>query len=423
MADQEPRALFGAELELGDDDRRRLGLAPGESARLIHAGGRMLLLERTRSEGDEALPWDRDLVLSVDVRAFPLADVLRLVHDAGKSGYLAFNDGEVEKAIFLSRGEVVFATSNQLTDRLGECLLRAGIINLCELEDAEKRWKPNQRFGKLLVEKGVLTPRELWNGVKLQVEEIVRSLFTYTSGQVHVWEGTVQPDNVVRLSLPTRRLVSEGLARRDDLLKLVACLEDPRTRIALVDPDAARRREGNERRLLDALEVEPRFTSLCRQTGLDPLSAARSLRLLSLAGVVVVAPEEDAVVGSPSSSQDAVRECVLQHLKLLSELAAPLVATESFEAVGQRLARVMAETAERYPQLLHDLPLGPGGVPDVDVLTERALRLPGDRERAVGMALGELVAYLEFEVKNSPHIDEPDPYLEAVDALRAGLAY
>lgn len=421
MAAPEARARFGMELELGDDDRRRLGLGPGESARLIHAGGRMLLLERTGAPGDGALPWDRDLVMSVDVRAFPLADVLRMVHDSAKSGYVAFNHGEVEKAIYLSRGEVVFATSNQVADRLGECLLRAGIIDLAQLRDAETRWRPDRRFGKLLVEAGILTPRELWNGVKLQVEEIVRSLFTYTAGQVHVWEGAVQPDNVVRLSLPTRRLVSEGLARRDELLKFVAILEDPRSRIVVVDADAAARGEGNERRVLEALEVEPRFAGLCRHAGLDPLSAARTLRMLSLGGVVEVAAGE--ATGSPRSvsGQDAVRQCVLQHLALLAELTAPLVATEGLEAVGDRLGRVTEETADRYPELLRDLPLGPGGIPDPDTLVERALRLPGERQRAVARALGELVAYLEFELKNSPHIDEPDRYLEAVDALREGL--
>lgn len=424
MPESDRRGQFGAELQLSDVDRGRLGLADGESARLIHAGGRMLLLERTGADAEGALPWDRDLVLSVDVRAFPLADVLRLVHDAGKSGYLAFNDGEVEKSVFLSRGEVVFATSNQIPDRLGETLLRAGIIDLAQLRDAESRWRPDNRFGKILVEQGVLTPRELWKGVKLQVEEIVRSLFTYTSGQVHVWEGAVQPDNVVRLSLPTRRLVSEGLERRDELLKFVASLEDPRASIVLVDPNASTRREGNEARLLQTLAAETRFAVLCRRTGLDPLSVARSVRMLALAGVLRVETGGDAVAESAAgSSHEEVRECVVQHLKLLSELCAPLVATEGLAEVGQRLTKVTHEAAERFPDLFTNLTYGPGGIPDLEELTSRALRLVGHRQRIVSEALGELVAYLEFEIKNSPHIDEPDRFLEAVDDMRSGLDY
>jgi hypothetical protein len=145
--------------------------------------------------------------------------------------------------------------------------------------------------------------------------------------------------------------------------------------------------------------------------------------MLSLGGVLEVASSEPPATARSASGQDSVRECVLQHLKLLAELTAPLVATEGLAAVGERLGRVTAETAERYPDLLRDLPLGPGGVPDPEAVTDRALRLPGERERSVAQALGELVAYLEFELKNSPHIDEPDRYLEAVDSLRADLDY
>ena len=174
----------------------------------------MTLLETGEDHGP-VMPRDRDLVLSCDVRAFPLADLLSLVHGAGKSGYLLFQFQNEEKSIYLSRGEVVFAESNLRADRLGDCLLRAGLIDQDQLELAESRYHAETRFGKVVVELGILTPRDLWNGVKSQVEEIVRSLFSYTAGWIHFWEGEIEPDNVVRLSLQTNRLIGEGLERRD----------------------------------------------------------------------------------------------------------------------------------------------------------------------------------------------------------------
>jgi hypothetical protein len=39
----------------------------------------------------------------------------------------------------------------------------------------------------------------------------------------------------------------------------------------------------------------------------------------------------------------------------------------------------------------------------------------------VDQALGEIVAYLEFELQNHPGIDDADPFLEAVEPLRAML--
>ncbi|MCI0546665.1 MAG: hypothetical protein L0027_05225, partial [Candidatus Rokubacteria bacterium] len=67
------------------------------------------------------------------------------------------------------------------------------------------------------------------------------------------------------------------------------------------------------------------------------------------------------------------------------------------------------------------LELGRGGVLDPEAVAERALRFPGDRESEVRLALGELVAYLEFELVNHPRIPDPDQFLEVLEPLRARL--
>ena len=207
------RSSTGAQLSA--EQRAWLGLQENESVRVLAAGSRTILLEREGGSTAAALPWDRDLVLIADIRAFSLVDVLQLVHASAKSGFMFFEDRDHAKSVYLNRGEVVFATSNQAVDRLGQCLLRSGVITPEQFREARRAYSPPERFGKVLVERGFLTPRQLWNGVKLQVEEIVRSLFSYGAGTVLLWEGEVRPDNVVRLSLPTRRLISEGLKRRE----------------------------------------------------------------------------------------------------------------------------------------------------------------------------------------------------------------
>ena len=118
MAEQRA-ARSGRDDSLSEESIERLGLRPGVDVRVVARSGRMLLLENAE-DSDSRLPQDRDLVLSCDVRSFPLADLLSLVHRSGKSGYLLFEDEETEKAVYLSRGEVVFAESNQRADRLGE---------------------------------------------------------------------------------------------------------------------------------------------------------------------------------------------------------------------------------------------------------------------------------------------------------------
>lgn len=416
-----PSKPYTGPLALSDELREQLELGPNDTLRHLQSDLRTVLLERVRESSGFAVPWDRDLVLSANVRAFPLADVLSMLHRANKSGFLLFGYADHEKAVYLHRGEVVFAASNQGVDRLGECLFRSGILTLEQLQDAERRWSPNARLGKILVERNVLTPRELWNGVKLQVEEIVRSLFAYTEGSVYFWEGEVQPDNVVRLSLPTRKLISQGLRRRDELLRFLAALEDPEVQLEITG-SGAQGLSGNAHRLCDQLKETPRFTQACHIAGLDPLSGARIVQLLRLAGTVkierVEGDDNDLTQPDPGSS---LSDLIKGMLTLMAELATPLVASDGPEAVKERMSVLIEDTAGRFPELLYDVDLGFAGALDPAEIEARALKIGGDRERYVRSALGEMVTYLEFELRNHPRIDDPGVYLDAVEGLRATL--
>jgi hypothetical protein len=418
------RALGPGLLELEEALCRRLGLRDGEGLRLIEVTRTHVVLERWHP--DDAGPRLGLPTLRADVGTLPLADVLGALHGSGKSGLLSFRYRDHEKSVWFHRGEVVFATSNQRVDRLGECLLRAGVIHLEQLREAERCFQPPERFGKVLVERGFLTPRELWNGVKYQVEEIVRSLFSYPGGTACFWEGDLQPDNVVRLSLVTGRLVEEGIQRRDELRRFLAVLEDPRVRLA-----AAQRFEGplagNERALVDAIGHERSFPEVCEALGFDRESAARSIQLLRLVGAVRLVRSEvrpgflsEADLEAPDDA--ALRRRVRRLTKLVVELGAAIAAVEGPAGIQDRLGRVLDDVTGRFPALLTGVGLGAGCTLDPELLADRATKLPGDREDQLVNALAELVAYLEFEVKNHPNIEEPDRVLATFTDLREALA-
>jgi hypothetical protein len=253
----------------------------------------------------------------------------------------------------------------------------------------------------------------------------VRSLFAYTGGTVHFWEGEVQPDNIVRLALPTARLIEEGLKRRDELFKFLAVLEDPQMRLSLVEGMDARF-STSERAFMDAVIGEQQFPAVCRRVGVDRLSGARTVQLLQLVGAIRLAREEtahdfmseDDVRGQ---DEDLVRECVYDHLKLLAELSAPIVAVDGMEVVTERIRAVVSEAAARHQEILAELQVARGGMLDPEDVLSRALRLPGDRLARVSDALGELVTYLEFELNNHPRIEDAESFLEAVEELRAKI--
>lgn len=105
-----------------------------------------------------------------------LATVLQEISDAGLTGALRFDDGDVIKVIYVSAGHLAFASSSLPADRLGPVLVRSGRLTQAQLDAATARAAGGAGLGKALVELGSLTPRDLLEGCKLQVVEIVRSL-------------------------------------------------------------------------------------------------------------------------------------------------------------------------------------------------------------------------------------------------------
>jgi DNA-binding MarR family transcriptional regulator len=294
------------------------------------------------------------------------------------------------------------------------------VLSLEQLRDAERNYRRGERFGKTLVERGLVTPRELWSALQRQVEEIVRSLFSYRSGLVYFWDGEVQPDNVVRLELPTQRLVAEGTRFGEELARFVAALSDPRVRIEAT-PGRRELTSGAERLLVDALAEESPFGGLCRRVGLDEPTTARMLQLLHRAGVVRIRraaddPERTLRV-RPRDTE--LRSEIHEATKLLAELAAPIIAVEGSEPLRERFAAVVEGVAARHPALLGGIAVGPGAALDPEALIERALGgppIPGAAE-----ALGALVDYLEFELRNHPSVRDAAGILAAVSARRATM--
>ncbi len=366
------------------------------------------------------LPISRPSALEADLAVISASGVLSAIHEANRSGMILYRQRQQEKRIYLENGEVIFASSNQAVDRLGECLLRSGAINLEELRDAERAFNPSDRFGRVLVERGILTPRELWNGVRNQVEEIVRSLFAVPGGRCWFWEGEIRPDNVVRLSLETGRLISEGQQRGAELRRFLTVLDDPRVQLAQTGAGAEPTLAGSERAIHGAVGVGRSFAEVCTELELDRESAARSVQLLRLVGAVKLMrlPEHARVV----VEDPALTARSEAFAKLIAVLVGEVATADGDRSVDARLARELHEVAGRFPALLAGVEIAAGGGVDAAEVAERAAQLPDSGADVLTAALGELVSYLEFELMNHPNVADPGALLRSLEPLRRAAA-
>lgn len=236
----------------------------------------------------------------------PLPDILQHLRVSRSTGILSLVSGGARKAVYAREGRVVFAASNLPNDRLGELLLREGKITIEEYEASIRAISKGKRQGKALVEMGAITPKDLWEGVQLQIREIVYSVFQWADGQFHFEESTLPEKEKITVDLDIRELIVVGLRRVDAHGTIQSRYPEPSLVVECVPDEPLPALEPYERHVLALCDGELSVTELCRESEigesetLKVLLALLSTGLLRVKGRKVRALDQDFV---PEDSQ------------------------------------------------------------------------------------------------------------------------
>lgn len=152
-----------------------------------------------------------------------LPDVIQLLTLGRRSGCLAVADRENFGYIYFDEGRITYASIVNRRDRLGDMLVKNGRISAAQLDEAVARQSSDRdrKIGEILVETGALPRAELEDYIRLQIEEAVYYLFTWSSGTFN-FEAGVRPEHQDFLvQINPESLLLEG-ARRVDEWSLIA---------------------------------------------------------------------------------------------------------------------------------------------------------------------------------------------------------
>jgi hypothetical protein len=141
------------------------------------------------------------------LRELSIHDVFQLLDLSRKTGVLRVESDLRSNAgtIYFQEGSIVYAEIRSNPHLLGELLVRTGRITRGELEEArelQRRQGEHPRIGEILVSLGAITNRDLQRHVRLQVEEVVFEVTSWTEGHFSFTEGRpdgVPPDSTVRI--------------------------------------------------------------------------------------------------------------------------------------------------------------------------------------------------------------------------------
>ena len=248
-----------------------------------------------------------------------LPRLIAQLHRDGFEGALRVHIGAVGKAIYFKRGEIASAASNAQEDRLQSILVEEGRLTRSQMEMARSRSQSAASLGKTLIEMGLLTPTELLECARRQVQGILASCFDLQSGTFQVDAGPL-PAQITVLGLPTKRLIFDSLLRAGDRQRVVQ---------EMGSMESVYRPEPGMRGAVEALGLEPAIDQVARS-----IDGTRSLRQIS---------------GETSLDDFAVSKIVLalEVLGLAEHAAGPVIGAT--DHATHRIIPVEVEATETAP--------------------------------------------------------------------------
>lgn len=155
-----------------------------------------------------------DIPQKGSLKDLDFSNLLLKLHNQRSTGTIIIKGSSFTKSVYIKKGDVIFASSSLDDERLGEMLIKAGMITKDEYDlSVEILKKTGKKQGAILVELGFLTPKQLFEGLKFQIREIIYSIFPLRDADYEFLEGELPEEEVIGLRIDIKELISEGKKR------------------------------------------------------------------------------------------------------------------------------------------------------------------------------------------------------------------
>lgn len=236
-----------------------------------------------------------EFIYQSDLERTPLPEILATINRYGVPGVLELSHNEVVKRVFFLDGDVIFATSSDRSESLGEFLLRNGEITKEQLQRSaeELAATAGARHGEILVRMGFVKQEELGRAVRRQVQAIIWGLFNWSQGRFTFKVGSSKEDEVFKIKIPTARAVLAGCRLIEDPKVVTARLGGRGSVLKRLPRPSHLEKfhfEPEELQLLELVNGKRSLFELCESGPLSPGANARVIYALSELQMVTVDP-------------------------------------------------------------------------------------------------------------------------------------
>lgn len=296
----------GSNFCLADQDGQSLWQAsPLDKNRvLLYTKNSHQMFKGARSDiGRMAIPMLRSFLLSLIESRF--------------TGSLVVDTGRGNKKIFFENGEIVFASSNLMDDRLGEVIYREDMINLDQLTDAAVKVTRTLKFGQVLLESGIFQPFTLWAALILQVRGILESIFLVNHVFYQLSEGGEPAPTQIRFPEGSQNVVEVASSKGQGFRSFLSRLSSETVIDVLeVGVDETVATKGTfEEDFISLIQTEKEISSLVRKSKLVDINTYKILFELVNRGVCKIVPDLLSDFVPPPGLHD-LEKCVAKYEKL-----------------------------------------------------------------------------------------------------------
>jgi tetratricopeptide (TPR) repeat protein len=277
------------------------------------------------------------MAIKGSLREASLADVCQLLALGQKTGCLSITDRSRFGQIFFEKGRITYAHIVNRRDRLGDLLVRDGVLQPDQLARVLDRQdgEPDRRVGELLVDEKLLSTATLERYVRQQIDEAIYHLFTWARGSFF-FEADERPHAAdILVSINPESLLLEAARRVDEwsqIEKKIASFdlifEVDRKRLRSADVELTSEQE----QVLLLLDGSRSLAEIVEETGIVEFDLGKAVYGLLQAGFAqCVGRREEAEARRSKDAEIAERR----------NLGAAFYRTQMFEDAAREFERLL----------------------------------------------------------------------------------
>jgi hypothetical protein len=319
--------------------------------------------------------------LKGQIADLPVPEILQHLSLSRSTGILTLVSGGARKALYLNEGRVVFASSNLPNDRLGELLIREGKITVEEYEASIRALSKGKRQGKVLVEMGALTPKDLWESVQLQVKEIVYSIFPWEEGTFHFEESSLPEKERITVDLDILDLMLVGIRRVDASGRIQTRYPEGDLIPEHVAGEPIPILEPYEEHVLALVDGERSVLDICRESEIGDSETQKVLYAFLCCGILRVKGKKVHTLDQDFVPEDSLY-AVLSSFNQMYGYVFRYMVREVGPIAENVLEKYLSGLRESRKDIFAGLKLQKDGTLDTSVLERNLNRFPEDERRS-----------------------------------------